>query len=88
MRVATKVATGSGLLAAVLIGVLGYFVLLVRQLVVANQELTAVHFRVTTVALDLLHQVDQIEVNARKFYVTRDAAYADRVARARDDFAA
>lgn len=88
MRVATKVATGSGLLAAVLLGVLGYFALLVRQLVVANRELTAVHFRVTTVALELLHQVDEIEVNARKFYVTRDGAYADRVSRARDDFAA
>jgi signal transduction histidine kinase len=88
MRVATKVATGSGLLAAVLIGVLGYFVVLVRQLVVTNRELTAVHFRTTTIALDLLHQVDQIEVNARKFYVTRDGAYADRVSRARDDFAA
>ncbi len=88
MKVATKVATGTGLLAAVLIGVLGYFVLLVRQLVVTNRDLTAVHFRMTTVALDLLHQVDQIEVNARKFYVTRDAAYAGRVAKARDDFAA
>jgi signal transduction histidine kinase len=88
MKVATKVATGSGMLAAVLIGVLGYFVLLVRHLVVANHELTAVHFRVTTVALELLDQVDQIEVNARKFYVTRDAAYAGRVTKARDGFAA
>ena len=61
MRVATKVATGSGLLAALLIGVLTYFVLVVRQLVAVNQELTAVHFRTTTVALELLHQLDQLE---------------------------
>ena len=88
MRVSTKVATGSGLLVAVLAGVLGYFALLVRQLVTANHELTAVHFRATTVALDLLHQVDEMEINARKFYVTRDGAYAERVARARDQFAA
>ena len=88
MKVATKVATGSGLLAAVLIGVLAYFVVLVRQLVVANHELTAVHFRATTVALELLNEVDQIEINARKFYVTRDDAYADRVTKARDRFGA
>ena len=88
MRVATKVATGSGLLAAVLIGGLGYFAVLVRQLVAANHEITAVHFRATTVALDLLHQVSEIEINARKFYVTQDGAYADRVSRACDAVAA
>jgi two-component system sensor histidine kinase GlrK len=87
MRVATKVATGSGLLAALLIGVLTYFVLVVRQLVGVNQELTAVHFRTTTVALELLHQLDQLEQNARKFFVTRDPGYADRVTDARDAFA-
>jgi signal transduction histidine kinase len=84
MRVATKVATGSGLLAALLIGVLAYLVVVVRQLVTANQELTAIHFRTTTVALDLLHQLDQLEEYARKFFVTRDPAYADRVTDARD----
>ncbi len=87
MRVATKVATGSGLLAALLIGVLTYFVLVVRQLVGVNQELTAVHFRTTTVTLELLHQLDQLEQNARKFFVTRDPGYADRVSDARDAFA-
>ena len=88
MKVATKVATGSGLLAALLIGVVGYFVVLVGQLVTSNRELTAVHFRASTVALDLLHQLDQVEANARKFFVTRDADYAERVSQARDAFAA
>jgi signal transduction histidine kinase len=84
MRVATKVATGSGLLAALLIGVVAYLVVVVRQLVTANQQLTAIHFRTTTVALDLLHQLDQLEEYARKFFVTRDPAYADRVTDARN----
>ena len=87
MRVATKVATGSGLLAALLIAVLTYFAVLVRQLVTADQELTAVHFRASILALDLLHQLDQLETNARKFFVTRDEAYAARVSDARDAFA-
>ena len=87
MRVATKVATGSGLLAALLIGVLVYFVLLVRQLVAVNHQLTEVHFRTTTVALELLGQLDQLELDARKFFVTRDTRYADLVADARTAFA-
>jgi len=87
MRVATKVATGLVLLAALLIGVLTYFVVVVRQLVAVNQELTAIHFRTTTVALELLHQLDELEQSARKFFVTRDPGYANRVADARDAFA-
>ena len=87
MKVATKVATGSGLLAALLIGVLAYLVVVVRQLVTSSRELTDVHFRASTVALDLLNQLDQVELNARKFFVTRDAAYAERVGQACDAFA-
>jgi len=87
MKVATKVATGSGLLAALLIGVLVYFVLLVRQLVAVNHQLTEVHFRTTTVALELLGQLDALELDARKFFVTRDTRYADLVADARTAFA-
>src|SRR5512136_1861212 len=87
MRVATKVATGSGLLAALLIGVLVYFVFLVRQLVAVNRQLTEVHFRTTTVTLELLGQLDQLELDARKFFVTRDTRYADLVSDARTAFA-
>jgi signal transduction histidine kinase len=87
MKVATKVATGSGLLAALLIGVLVYFVLLVRQLVAVNHQLTEVHFRTTTVALELLGQLDQLELDTRKFFVTRDTRYADLVTDARTAFA-
>ncbi len=88
MKVATKVATGSGLLAALLILVLAYSVAEVHGLIRASGELTAVHFRASTSALDLIHQLDDLEVNARKFLVTRDPAYADRVRRARDAFGA
>jgi len=87
MRVATKVATGSGLLAALLIGVLVYFVFLVRQLVAVNRQLTEVQFRTTTVTLELLGQLDQLELDARKFFVTRDTRYADLVSDARTSFA-
>ena len=88
MRVATKVATGSGLLTALLIGVLAYFVLVVGRLVTFNRDLTAVQFRTTTVALELLNQLDQLQENARKFFVTRDPGYAELVANTRDAFAA
>jgi signal transduction histidine kinase len=88
MKVATKVAAGSGVLAAMLIGVLAYFVLVVGRLVTVNRNLTAVQFRTTTVALDLLNQLSQLEEYARKFFVTRDPGYADLVSAARDSFAA
>ncbi len=87
MRVATKVATGSGLLTALLIGVLTYFVLVVGRLVAMNRDLTAVQFRTTTVALELLNQLDQLQEYARKFFVTRDTGYADLVSKTRDAFA-
>jgi two-component system sensor histidine kinase GlrK len=88
MKVATKVATGSGVLAALLIGVLAYLVLLVGHLVAVNRNLTTVQFRTTTVALDLLNQLDQLQENARKFFVTRDPGYASLASDARDAFAA
>ena len=87
MRVATKVAVGSGLLAAMLISVLAYFMLVVDRLVAVNRNLTAVQFRTTTVALDLLGQLGQLEEYARKFFVTRDPGYADLVSNSRDAFA-
>ncbi len=77
MRVATKVATGTGLLAALLIGVLVYFLLLVRQLVAVNYQITEVQFRASTEALELLRQLDQLKLDATKFRVTLDARYAE-----------
>ncbi|MFI5143914.1 MAG: histidine kinase dimerization/phospho-acceptor domain-containing protein, partial [Thermoanaerobaculales bacterium] len=86
MKVATKVATGTGGILALLIGVLFYQVSLVRSLASANRELGAVRIRAAMVSLELRRQLDQIEEYTRKLSVTHDEAYADLVGEARDAF--
>ena len=86
MRVATKVAAGTGGILALLIAVLLYQVSLVRSLASANRELGAVRIRAATVSLELLRQLGQLEEYTRKFFVTHDTAYADLVGEARDAF--
>jgi signal transduction histidine kinase len=88
MRVATKVATGTGAILVLLIGVLLYQVSLLRALASANRTLGAVDIRAAMVSLELRRQLDRMEEYTRKYLVTRDPAYADMVGEARDAFAA
>ena len=88
MRVATKVAAGTGGILALLIGVLLYQVSLVRSLASANRDLGAVRIRSAMVSLELLRELGQLEEYTRKFFVTHDAAYAEMVGEARDSFVA
>jgi signal transduction histidine kinase len=86
MRVASRVAVGSGVVLALLAGAAAYNVSLVRRVTAVNRRL-AEAFRSSTVSLELLQILDHYEEYARKFYVTRDDAYAAKLGEERDAFA-
>ncbi len=83
MRVSTRLVTGSGLLLALVGGVLVYQLSLMQELARANRDLVSKRFRATQAALDLARRLDELDEYARKFVVTRDQAYADRVSETR-----
>jgi signal transduction histidine kinase len=80
MRVAGRVAAGSALLLVLLVAVLAYHLTQVQRLVRVNRQLAAVTFRAATVSLELSRRIDDIDEYTRKLFVTRDGAYAQRVA--------
>jgi signal transduction histidine kinase len=87
MRVAGRIATGSGLVLVLLAATVGYQLALVRSIARGSHELAGSSFRAANDGLDLINQLDTLEESARKFFVTRDPAYAARAADARDAFA-
>ncbi|MEM9405536.1 MAG: HAMP domain-containing sensor histidine kinase [Acidobacteriota bacterium] len=79
MKVATKVATGSGLLIALLIAVLVYNLLLFRQLVDVQRDLSTVRYAAAQSAAQQNRLIVEIEDSLRKLYATRDVAYAGQL---------
>lgn len=88
MRLATRVATGSGLVLAILAAVVAYQLHVNRRMTASHRRLEQVELPAATRALELLEHLDALANHARKFAVTRDPAYAASVARERDAFAA
>lgn len=88
MKVATRLAIGTGLLCAVLAIALAYHVSQLRRLVAVNRNLAAVTFRAATVSLELVRRVDRLDEYMRKLFVTGDPAYAARAVEARESVAA
>ncbi len=87
MRVAGRIATGTGVALAILLIILAWDVALVDQLAEVNQSLSEVNFRASTNALEQARLLNQIDEFTRKFYVTGDPAYADRLAELRTTYA-
>lgn len=79
MRVSTKVATGSGLLIALLIGVLVYNLALFRELVDVQRDLSTARFSAARSAVEQLRLLNEIEDSLRKLYATRDIEYGTRL---------
>jgi two-component system sensor histidine kinase GlrK len=79
MTVAGKIATGFGVMIALLLGVLVYDLALVRRLAAANQSLSEINFRATMTALEMSRLLNQLDEFTRKLIVTRDTAYAARL---------
>ena len=88
MKVATKLALGWGVLIALFVGVLAYDLALVNRLARVNQGLSEIEFRAAAVSLEQSRRLAALEEFSRKLLVTRDEAYAERLAELRAEFEA
>ena len=87
MKVAGRIATGTGVAMTLLLIILAWDVALVDQLAEVNQSLSEVNFRASTSALEQARLLNQIDEFTRKLYVTQDPAYADRLSELRLEYA-
>lgn len=88
MKVASKVAVGSGLLFLLAVGALGYLLAQVRELVAAQREVSTAHTRAARLALDQIRRLDEIAESLRKLEVFGgDKGYAAKVERLRAEVA-
>lgn len=86
MRVATKLATGYGLLIAVLTAALLYQVGAIHRVVDANQTLSSLILRLSLSTSEQLTRLDEMVENGSKYWVTGDTGYAARFHQARRGF--
>ena len=87
MSVASRIATGTGVALALLLVILAWDVALVDQLAEVNQSLSEVNFRASTSALEQARLLNHIDEFTRKYFVTRDPAYGDRLGELRLEYA-
>ena len=87
MRVASRVALGSGVAVILLLAVLAWDLSLVDRLAGEHQELSQIDFRASNIALQQAKLMNQVDEFTRKLYITGDSAYADRLAELRTLFA-
>jgi signal transduction histidine kinase len=88
MRVATKLATGYGLLLLLLAGLVAYHLIAVRAMVDTNETLASLVLRLSRNATDQLARLDELAENGSKYEVTRDSGYVARFEVARTGFGA
>ncbi len=88
MRVGGRIAIGTGVALAILLIILVWDVALVDQLAGVNKSLSQVNFRASTLALEQARVLNKLDEFTRKFHVTRDLAYGDRLSDLRLEFAA
>jgi two-component system sensor histidine kinase GlrK len=86
MRVATKLAVGWGVLIVLFLGILAYDLSLVNRLARVNQGLSEIEFRAAAVSLEQSRRLAALEEFSRKLLVTRDPAYAERLAELTTEF--
>lgn len=79
MKVTTKVAAGASLLFGLLMVALVREMALVRTLATAQRMLSEQRFRAIASTLDILRTLELSEERLQKLYVTRDAAYSDKL---------
>jgi signal transduction histidine kinase len=78
MRVATKLSGAFVLYIAVLVALLAYHVRTLRNAVETSYELSEISQRLYVNSTEQLERVAQLQENADKYWVTRDAGYLDR----------
>ena len=79
MSISGKITASSALFVLLLAGVLLYHLTLVRALVEVNKGFSNIKFRAATLALTIGPVIDELAGAARKYRVTRDAAYGERL---------
>ncbi len=88
MKVASKMALGSALLIALLIGVLLYQTALVRRLAKDHEVLSAIQLRAALTSAEMIRNVDELVETTRKFFATRDPAYRTKAVNLRRELLA
>jgi signal transduction histidine kinase len=88
MKVATKLSGAFGVLVLILAALLVYHVRTIHHLVAANYQLSEISSRLSLNTARQLARLDELEENAGKFWVTRDAGYLQRFEEASRGFAA
>ena len=87
MRVTGRLVTGTGVAAALLLGVLVWDLATIRRLAAVAQDLSAVSFRASTLSLEQDRLINRIDEFTRKYCVTGDEAYGERLIELQDAFA-
>lgn len=80
MKISSRLALASSLWATALLAVLVYNLTQVRSLAAGHRQLADVDLRATTIALEQRRLLTRINSFTRKLLVTRDPAYAERLA--------
>lgn len=83
MKVASKVAAGSGLLLVLFVGALVYHLALIRDLAAVQRELSTAKTRAAKIAFDGIRLVDELDESIQRLYATRDARFAGQTERLR-----
>lgn len=81
MKIATRVAIGSTSVLILVGGVVATQLQVINRLAAGQRDLGRGDLPVITAAVDVLEQRDQLEELIRKYFVTRDDAYAEAASR-------
>ncbi len=87
MRVTARLATGTGIAVILLLAVLAWDLATIRRLASVSQQLSQVEFRVSMLALEQDRLLNRMDEFVRKYSVTEDPAYEQRLGELQDAFA-
>jgi len=87
MKVTGRIATGTGIAVFLLMGVLVWDLATIRRLAAVAQELSQVRIRVSILALEQDRLLNRIDEFTRKYSVTGDEAYDQRLSELQEAFA-
>lgn len=87
MRVTGRLVTGTGIAVALLLGVLAWDLTTIRRLAAVAEDLSEVSFRASTLSLEQDRLINRIDEFTRKYWVTGDEDYAQRLIELQEAFA-
>ena len=87
MKVTARLAIGTGIAVVLLLAVLVWDLATIRRLAAVGQELSQVSFRVSMLALEQDRLLNRMDEFIRKYSVTEDEAYDERLSELEEAFA-